>query len=31
MVTAPLVAILGGFMIGLCVERIIKLLRTSNE
>lgn len=27
MLTAPLVAILGGFIIGLCVERIVKLLR----
>ena len=27
MLTAPLVAILGGFIIGLCLERIIKLLR----
>ncbi len=27
MLTAPLVAILGGFIIGLCVERIVKILR----
>jgi hypothetical protein len=31
MFTAPLVAILGGFVIGLCVERIVKLLRTPNK
>jgi hypothetical protein len=27
MLTAPLVAIMGGFIIGLCMERIAKLLR----
>jgi hypothetical protein len=27
MLTAPLVGILGGFVIGLCLERIVKLLR----
>jgi hypothetical protein len=27
MITGPLVAIMGGFIIGLCMERIIKLLR----
>jgi hypothetical protein len=27
MLTAPLVAILGGFIIGLCIERIVKILR----
>ena len=27
MLTAPLVGILGGFIIGLCLERIVKLLR----
>lgn len=27
MLTAPLVAIMGGFIIGLCLERIAKLLR----
>jgi hypothetical protein len=27
MLTAPLVAILGGFIIGLCLERIAKIVR----
>ena len=31
MVTGPLVAILGGFVIGLCFERIFKLLRTPGK
>ena len=31
MLTAPLVAILGGFIIGLCIERIVKLLRQPNN
>ncbi len=31
MLTAPLVAILGGFIIGLCIERIVKILRQPNN
>ena len=31
MAIAPLVAILGGFLVGVCVERIIKLLRTPTK
>lgn len=27
----PLVAVMGGFVIGLCVERIVKLLRTPTK
>ena len=27
MLTVPLVGIMGGFIIGLCIERIVKLLR----
>jgi hypothetical protein len=31
MLTAPLVGILGGFVIGLCLERILKLLRQPSQ
>ncbi len=31
MLTAPLVGILGGFLIGLCLERIVKLLRHTDD
>lgn len=31
MLTAPLVGILGGFVIGLCIERIVKLLRDASK
>ena len=31
MLTAPIVAIMGGFIIGLCVERILKLLRQPSK
>jgi|GEM_PF-2909210 len=27
----PLAAILGGFLVGVCVERIVKLLRTPGK
>ena len=31
MPTLPLVAILGGFVIGLCVERIVAALRKTDK
>jgi hypothetical protein len=31
MLTAPLAGILGGFVIGLCLERIVKLLRQPGQ
>ncbi len=31
MTIVPLVAIFGGFLVGVCVERIIKLLRAPTK